>query len=57
MRLSERELQEVWYGGREAGWSLRVLAAMFGAVSSLRRRLFLAGLLPRARLRVGCSPR
>ena len=42
----ERWLQQVWYGGRPAPWLLRPLALLFGALVSLRRWAFAAGLLP-----------
>ena len=37
---AERALQEIWYGGRAPGISLRLLAIAFGVVSGLRRRLY-----------------
>jgi tetraacyldisaccharide 4'-kinase len=52
MRLNERQLQEVWYGGGEPGWLLRVLAAIFAGLGGLRRGLYRNGLLRRVRLPV-----
>ena len=50
--LDERALQEIWYGGRAPGLSLRLLSIIFGAVSDLRRRLYGWKILPRVRLRM-----
>ena len=50
--LDEQELQQVWYGGREPGWPLRVLAGVYAAVNALRRALYRAGLLRQVRLPV-----
>ena len=50
--FNERELQQVWYGGRTVPWLLRGLAAIYALVASLRRGLYGAGLLPRMRLPV-----
>ena len=50
--LSERELQQVWYGGREPPWHLRVLAVVYAGLMRLRRGLYSVGLLPRVRLPV-----
>jgi len=50
--LSERQLQEIWYGGRKPGIALRALAGLFAAASGIRRALYSAGLLPRMRLPV-----
>ena len=48
----ERALQEIWYGGRKPGILLRLLASVFGFVSSVRRRLYGWNILPRVRLSV-----
>jgi tetraacyldisaccharide 4'-kinase len=50
--LNERDLQTIWYGGREPSWLLRVLAGIYGALSSVRRGIYTSGLLARKRLPV-----
>ena len=50
--LDERELQDVWYGERPPALTLRVLAAVYGAVVHLRRALYAVGVMPRVRLPV-----
>ena len=52
LMLDERELQQVWYGGRRVPWLLRGMAALYGSIAGLRRGLYAAGLLPRTRLPV-----
>jgi tetraacyldisaccharide 4'-kinase len=49
---SQRELQEIWYGGAQPGLGLRVLSVAFRAVSSLRRLLYQRRILKRERMRV-----
>jgi len=48
----ERELLEVWYGGRQPGWFLRALAIVYAAVSALRRGAYRARLLRQVRVSV-----
>lgn len=50
--FDERELQSIWYGGREPPLPLRMLEAVYSGIVSLRRAAYGAGLLPRVRLRV-----
>jgi len=50
--FDESELQQIWYGRRDVPWTLRGLAALYGSVAGVRRRLYSAGLLPRTRLPV-----
>lgn len=50
--LDERALQHIWYGGRAPGFALKILAAMFGAISGLRRRLYGWKIFSRVRLSV-----
>ncbi|MDE2257721.1 MAG: tetraacyldisaccharide 4'-kinase [Xanthomonadaceae bacterium] len=50
--LSEERLRTIWYGDNAPSLWLRLLSAAFAGVSGLRRRLYAAGLLPRARLSV-----
>ena len=50
--FDERELQSIWYGGREPSLPLRMLEAVYSGIVSLRRAAYGAGLLPRVRLRV-----
>ena len=48
----ERELQEIWYGGKQPGVGLRALSLMFGAVSAVRRKLYALGIFRSVRLKV-----
>ena len=48
----ERELQEIWYGGKQPGFGLRALSWVFGAVSALRRKLYALGLFRSVQLNV-----
>ncbi|MHB8446797.1 MAG: tetraacyldisaccharide 4'-kinase [Rudaea sp.] len=50
--FDEARLLAIWYGERRPSTWLRLLSGAFAAVSGLRRRLYAAGLLPRARLSV-----
>ncbi len=52
LMFDENELQQVWYGGRRVPWLLRALAALYAPAAGLRRGLYAARLLPRARLPV-----
>lgn len=45
MRLDERELLEVWYGGRQPPLALRLLEPLYSALTSLRVALYRIGLL------------
>ena len=50
--FDEARWREIWYGKRKPSMWLRLLSGVFAAVSRLRRRLYAAGLLPRACLSV-----
>jgi len=50
--FDERELQGIWYGRRQPGVVLRVLAGLFGVAGAMRRGFYAAGLLARVRLPV-----
>jgi tetraacyldisaccharide 4'-kinase len=50
--FDERQLQSIWYGGREPPLPLRMLEAVYSGIVGLRRAVYGAGLLPRVRLRV-----
>ena len=52
LMLDLRRLQHVWYGGGSVPWSWRILAALYGAIVGVRRRLYAARLLGSARLPV-----
>jgi tetraacyldisaccharide 4'-kinase len=41
----EGRLRDIWYGGREPGWILRGLSALYGLVVRLRRAAYRRGLL------------
>jgi len=49
MTLAAR-LEAIWYGPQRAGWPLRLLAALYGAVIAARRRLYRLGVLRSHRL-------
>jgi tetraacyldisaccharide 4'-kinase len=44
---AQRWLQQIWYGPGRAPWSLRTLAALYGAAMRLRAGAYRAQLLPR----------
>ena len=50
--FDEAQLRAIWYGGRRPSMWLRLLSGVFAAVGGLRRRLYAAGLISRARLSV-----
>ena len=49
---SERELQQIWYGGAQPPLQLRLLAGLYAGLTRARRALYAAGLLRRRRLPV-----
>lgn len=49
---SERDLQAIWYEGREPSVFLKILSAIYGAVTSIRRALYHNGVLRSYRLSV-----
>jgi len=52
LMLSERELQQVWYGGRAPSLLLRSMSVVYAGISRVRSAAYAAGLLPRVRLPV-----
>jgi tetraacyldisaccharide 4'-kinase len=48
--LREAELTRIWYGGVAPGPGLRILAALYGAATALRRWLYAVGWLRRVRV-------
>jgi len=52
LMFDEQHLQAIWYGGEKPGFLLRVLAAAYAVLSSLRLGLYASGWLPRRRLAV-----
>ena len=50
--FSERELLEVWYGGREPPFVLRVLEPLYALLAASRRALYRAGVLRSVRVSV-----
>lgn len=52
LMFSERELQQIWYGGAQPPLLLRLLAGAYAALVRARRALYSGGLLRRTRLPV-----
>jgi tetraacyldisaccharide 4'-kinase len=52
LMFSERELQQIWYGGRAPSLLLRMLSVVYAGVAKVRSAAYASGLLRRVRLPV-----